>query len=199
MPVSLLVIGPHGAAFPAFGRRSLSAAKMMRMSDCGIEDVFLRLRWPETEGRPVCPDCGCSICYPCRRPAGPLRWRCKACRRDFSITSGTLFAWHKLLLRSYLLAVAAFCSEVKGKSMLAFSRELDVQHKTAFVLAHKLREAIAKRSHGDTVFGVKQEKGHSGECERRLRADDGVGVDEQLAGDSDESVGGDVRAIAYDR
>ena len=58
-----------------------------------------------------------------------------------------LFAWHKLPLRTYLLAVAGFCNEVKGKSMLAFCRELDVQYKTAFVLAHKLREAIAKRSH----------------------------------------------------
>lgn len=125
------------------GARSLSAAKIMRLSDSGVEDVFLRLRWPETDGKPVCPDCGCSICYACRRPEGQLRWRCKACRRDFSITSGTLFAWHKLPLRTYLLAVAGFCNEVKGKSMLAFSRELDVQYKTAFVLAHKLREAMA--------------------------------------------------------
>jgi len=38
------------------GARSLSAAKIMRMSDDGVEDVFLRLRWPETDGKPVCPD-----------------------------------------------------------------------------------------------------------------------------------------------
>ncbi len=130
------------------GARSLSAAKIMRMSDSAVENVFLRLRWPETDGKPVCPDCGCTICYACRRPEGQLRWRCKACRGDFSITSGTLFAWHKLPLRTYLLAVAGFCNEVKGKSMLAFSRELDVQYKTAFVLAHKLREAMASSIKG---------------------------------------------------
>jgi len=123
--------------------RSLSAAKIMRMSDRGVENVFLRLRWPDTDGKPVCPGCGCAICYACRRSADHPRWRCKACRGDFSITSGTLFAWHKLPLRTYLLAVAAFCNEVKGKSMLALARELDVQYKTAFVLAHKLREAMA--------------------------------------------------------
>jgi transposase-like protein len=133
--------------------RSLSAAKIMRMSDSGVENVFLRLRWPETDGKPVCPNCGCTICYACRRPAGQLRWRCKACRRDFSITSGTLFAWHKLPLRTYLLAVAGFCNEVKGKSMLAFSRELDVQYKTAFVLAHKLREAMASSVKGLQIGG----------------------------------------------
>ena len=135
------------------GARSLSAAKIMRMSDSGVENVFLRLRWPETDGKPVCPGCGCAICYACRRPAGQLRWRCKACRRDFSITSGTLFAWHKLPLRTYLLAVAGFCNEVKGKSMLAFSRELDVQYKTAFVLAHKLREAMASSVKGVQIGG----------------------------------------------
>ena len=135
------------------GARSLSAAKIMRMSDSGVENVFLRLRWPETDGKPVCPDCGCAICYACRRPAGQLRWRCKACRGDFSITSGTLFAWHKLPLRTYLLAVAGFCNEVKGKSMLAFSRELDVQYKTAFVLAHKMREAMASSVKGLRIGG----------------------------------------------
>ncbi len=40
------------------GARSLSAAKIMRMSDGGVENVFLRLRWPETDGKPVCADCG---------------------------------------------------------------------------------------------------------------------------------------------
>ena len=133
--------------------RSLSAAKIMRMSDSGVEAVFLRLRWPDTDGKPVCPDCGCSICYPCRRLTGHLRWRCKACRRDFSITSGTLSAWHKLPLRSYLPAVSAFCNEGKGKSMFAFSRELDLQYKTAFVLAHKLREAMAASAKGLRIGG----------------------------------------------
>jgi transposase-like protein len=133
--------------------RSLSLAKVMRLSDTGVEDVFQRLRWPDTGGKPVCPDCGCLICYACRRPAGQLRWRCKACRGDFSITSGTLFAWHKLPLRTYLLAVVVFCNEVKGKSMLALARDLDVQYKTAFVLAHKLREAMAASTKGLRIGG----------------------------------------------
>jgi transposase-like protein len=122
--------------------RSLSPGKVMRMSDRGAENVFLRLRWPRTDGKPVCPRCGCQICYDCRRAAGRPRWRCKACSADFSVTSDTLFAWHKLPLKTYLMAIAVFCNEVKGKSMLALSRDLDVHYKTAFVLAHKLREAM---------------------------------------------------------
>jgi transposase-like protein len=123
--------------------RSLSPAEVMRMSERDAENVFSRVRWPESNGEPVCPRCGCEICYDCRRSEHQPRWRCKACRADFSATSGTLFAWHKLPIKSYLLAISVFCNEVKGKSMLALSRDLDVQYKTAFVLAHKLREAMA--------------------------------------------------------
>jgi hypothetical protein len=67
------------------------------------------------------------------------------------VTSGTLFHAHKLPLKSYLLAIAIFCNEVKGKSMLAMSRDLGVQYKTSFVLAHKMREAMASEMRGVNV------------------------------------------------
>src|SRR6266404_7676896 len=136
--------------------RTLSLASVARMSDEEAERVFVQLRWADNDGNAYCPHCGCTIVYSCRRPNGALRWRCKACRKDFSVTSGTLFAFHKLPLRSYLLAIAIFCNEVKGKSMLAMSRDLGVQYKTSFVLAHKMREATqsssctARRDHGSS-------------------------------------------------
>jgi transposase-like protein len=112
----------------------------MRMTDEEVERVFIRLRWASYKGEPYCPHCGCTIVWACRRPGRAPRWRCKACQKDFSVTSGTLFAHHKMPLRSYLLAIAIFCNEVKGKSMLALARDLGVQYKTSFVLAHKMRE-----------------------------------------------------------
>jgi transposase-like protein len=115
----------------------------MRMSDEEVEQVFIRLRWAGNKGDPYCPHCGCRTVYACRRPGRAPRWRCKACQKDFSITSGTLFAFHKMPLRAYLLAIAIFCNEVKGKSMLALSRDMGVQYKTSFALAHKMREAMA--------------------------------------------------------
>jgi transposase-like protein len=123
--------------------RSLSLAKVLGMTEPAAEMMFAAIRWAETEGRPVCPGCGCPTCYDCRRPSGAPRWRCKACRADFSLTSGTLFAFRKLPIRVYLAAIVIFVNEVKGKSALALSRDLDIQYKTAFVLAHKIREAMA--------------------------------------------------------
>jgi transposase-like protein len=133
--------------------RTLSLASVARMSDEEAERVFVRLRWADNDGDAYCPHCGCTIVYSCRRPNRAPRWRCKACRKDFSVTSGTLFAFHKLPLRSYLLAIAIFCNEVKGKSMLALSRDLGTQYKTAFVLAHKMREAMASELRGVNIGG----------------------------------------------
>jgi len=112
--------------------RTLTLASVARMSDEEAERVFIRLRWSDNDGNAYCPHCGCLKVYSCRRPNGAPRWRCKACRKDFSVTSGTLFASHKMPLRAYLLAIAVFCNEVKGKSMLALSRDLGTHYKTAF-------------------------------------------------------------------
>ncbi len=133
--------------------RTLSIASVLRMSDVEAETVFANIRWAETEGKPVCPHCGCPTCYECRRPNGAFRFRCKACRKDFSVTSGTLFAFHKMPLRNYLAAIVIFCNEVKGKAALSLARDLDVQYKTAFVLAHKLREAMAYELKGMQMGG----------------------------------------------
>jgi len=69
------------------------------------------------------------------------------------MTSGTLFASHKMPLRSYLFAIAIFANEVKGKSALALSRDLGTSYKTCFVLLHKLREALAGEIKGRVVSG----------------------------------------------
>ena len=133
--------------------RSLSLAKVLGMTASAAEAMFAAIRWAETNGQPVCPRCGCPTCYDCRRPTGAPRWRCKSCRADFSLTSGTLFAFHKLPIRTYLAAIVIFVNEVKSKSALALSRDLDVQYKTAFVLAHKIREAMASEMKGATIGG----------------------------------------------
>lgn len=131
--------------------KTLTLAEVFRMSNEAAEVAMMKVRWTETNGQPFCPRCGSLTVYLCRRPSGAARWRCKDCRGDFSITSGTLFASHKLPLRVYLAAIVIFCNEVKGKNALALSRDLGLAYKTAFVLAHKLREAMAEEMRGREI------------------------------------------------
>ena len=134
--------------------KTLTLATVFRMTDAEAETMFRGVRWPDTQGAPVCPRCGGLDAYECRRPKGALRFRCKACKGDFTITSGTLFDNHKLPLKAYLAIIAIFCNEVKGKSALAISRDLGLSYKSAFVLLHKMREAMAEEMKGRVVSGV---------------------------------------------
>lgn len=74
-------------------------------------------------------------------------------RLTFSVTSGTIFAFHKLPLKDYLIAIAIFTNAVKGISALQLSRDLDVQYKTAFVLAHKIRESLMEQRDESALAG----------------------------------------------
>lgn len=137
--------------------KTLSLATVFRMSDKDAETTFRNIRWHNTSGQSVCPHCGGLDAYEARRPNGTLRFRCKACTKDFTLTSGTMFASHKLPLQTYLAAIAIFCNEVKGKSALAMSRDLSVSYKCAFVLSHKLREAMAEELKGRMIGGEGKE------------------------------------------
>lgn len=130
--------------------RTLSVSRVARMSDEEAHRTFRMLRWAETGGEPVCPRCDCAACY--SYESRPI-FKCKACGSQFSVTSGTIFASRKLPIRDYLLAIAIFVNAVKGISALQLGRDLDVQYKTAFVLAHKLREAMAAEHAGMTLRG----------------------------------------------
>jgi transposase-like protein len=99
--------------------KTLSLAQVFRMTDTEAEAAFKMIRWADTNGAPVCPSGGSVDAFEARRANGALRFRCKGCKKDFTITSGTLFASHKLPLKGYLAAIAVFCNDVKGKSAFA--------------------------------------------------------------------------------
>lgn len=119
--------------------RTLSLKAIYSEGEDAAYRRFCRLRWPETEGAPVCPVCGCLDIY---ELTARRRFKCAACHRQFSVTSGTIFASRKLAFVDLLGAICLFVNASKGLSAVQLSRDLDVQHKTAFVLMHKLREAM---------------------------------------------------------
>jgi transposase-like protein len=124
--------------------RSLSLGQVLRLSDEEAHAKFVEIRWSDNGGQPYCPHCGCADVYGFRcRPI----WRCKGCNKQFSVTSSTIFHSRKLPHRDYLAAIAIFVNGAKGHSALQLSRDLDCQYKTAFVLAHKLREAMGSEVH----------------------------------------------------
>ena len=120
--------------------RTLSLKAIYQGGEEKAYEAFKRLRWQETKGEPVCPKCGCLDHYAITTRR---KFKCAACHAQYSVTSGTMFASRKLSFTDLLAAICLFVNGSKGMSAVQFSRDLDVQYKTAFVLAHKLREALA--------------------------------------------------------
>lgn len=131
--------------------RTLSLARVMRLSDADAYAVFREVRWAETEGSPVCPRCGSVEAY---EYTSRRIFKCKGCAAQFSVTTGTIFASRKMSYRDVLAAIAIFCNGAKGVSALQVSRDLDCQYKTAYVLCHKLREAMAADTKSAKLGGI---------------------------------------------
>ena len=90
-----------------------------------------------------CPHCGTvdrASRIKSERRAG--LWFCNACRKQFSVTVGTLFERSKVPLHKWLLAVHLMSSSKKGISAHQLHRTLGVTYKTAWFMSHRIREGM---------------------------------------------------------
>ena len=126
-----------------------------KSKNIGLKDIFrlteseafhlLKVkRWgnPDNIRDVCCPHCG--IRHHAYFLESRKRWCCKHCQRYFYITTNTIFAFHKLPLVDILAATLLMVNSSKGISAIDISRHLNINYKTAFVLCHKLREALFK-------------------------------------------------------
>lgn len=104
------------------------------------------LRWPNG---PICPHCG-DVDNATKlegKSTRPGVYKCKSCRKPFSVTVGTLFERSKIPLNKWVLATHLLTSSKKGMSAHQLHRMLGVTYKTAWFMAHRIREAM--RPHDD--------------------------------------------------
>jgi transposase-like protein len=130
--------------------RTLSLKAIYAAGEDRAYETFCKLRWPETDGEAVCPHCGGLDAY---KITTRRRFKCAACGKQFSVTSGTILASRKMAFVDLLAAICIVANAAKGISALQLARDIDVQHKTAFVLAHKIREALAAETKGTELNG----------------------------------------------
>jgi transposase-like protein len=124
----------------------------MRLSEEDAHARFVTIRFATNGGEPFCPRCGAVKVYTLAEV--PIRWKCSACRRKFSVTSGTIFHSRKLAIRDHLAVIALFCNGLKGVAALRMARDININPKSAFVLLHKLREAMGGSIGADELTGT---------------------------------------------
>lgn len=111
---------------------------------------FERIRWPKG---PRCPRCGSERIskFIADGKTGKPRhlYTCIACRYQYTVTVGSIFHDSHLPLTKWFLAIYMMCSAKKGIPALQLQRELEVNYRTAWYMAHRIR--IAMREDGDLL------------------------------------------------
>jgi transposase-like protein len=111
------------------------------------------IRWPNGA---VCPHCD-SDRPPYRLNSKATRrrlWKCPACRKQFTVTVGTIFESSHIPLNKWLLAFYLLCSSKKGMSAHQLHRSLGVTYKTAWFMFHRIRHAMADPDFQRPLTGV---------------------------------------------
>lgn len=99
------------------------------------------IRWPDG---PICPHCGSvdAATKLAGKSTRPGVYKCRACRKPFSVTVGTVFERSKIPLHKWELAIHLMSASKKGMSAHQLHRMLGVTYKTAWFMAHRIREAM---------------------------------------------------------
>jgi transposase-like protein len=121
-------------------------------TEAQCEAALEQSRWPQGFVCPSCNETGCSVFI-----AGAHKmFQCRACRHQTSLTAGTLFQSTKLPLTTWFLAIYHISQAKTGLSALALKRYLGVRYPTAWLIQHKLMQAMSERETKYTLSGSVQ-------------------------------------------
>ena len=119
--------------------------------------LFESWRWPD--GKAICPHCKHDEAYKLTSKATSkhkLRagvYCCSACRKTFTATVGTILEDSHIPISKWLMTIFILCSAKKSVSALQLHRMLGVTYKTAWFMAHRLREAMAPKDNAPPMGG----------------------------------------------
>jgi len=113
-------------------------------------EFFERMRWGEC---PCCPRCGDTDVYQMRERKTRERnsrflWRCRGCKKQFTVRIGTVLEDSPIPLRHWAFAFWAASSSKKGVSALEIQRQTGLSYRSALFVLHRIRFAMAPTENG---------------------------------------------------
>src|SRR3972149_3083207 len=134
--------------------------KLKHFSDMNEDEAreFLEnLRWPDGA---VCPHCGSDKSYKLeakpnsKKPVRAGVYMCAKCRKQFTVTVGTIFESSRIPLRKWVMAFYLMNTSKKGISAHQLHRMLGITYKTAWFMCHRIRESMRKEPVNTLLEGI---------------------------------------------
>ena len=132
----------------------MSLITIAKMTEDQAREHLESLRWPEG---PVCPHCECGdrVYALLGKSHRKGLYKCGACRKQFTVTVGTVMHRSKISLQKWIMAFHLICSSKKGISALQLQRNLDLgSYQTAWHMAHRIRSAMQEEPMAELLQGT---------------------------------------------
>ena len=149
-------------------RTGMSLTELFRRypDDAAAEAQFEKWRWPHGV---ACHHCG-SVRVTQVASRRPMPFRCKDCRRHFSVTSGTVMHGSMLGAQTWLIGLFLLLANPKGRSSVQLAADLGITQKSAWHLAHRIRAALEDGGMGGFVGPVEVDETYIGGKARNMHA-----------------------------
>jgi transposase-like protein len=136
---------------------NLNFDKISKITENEAREYLEKIRW---NAEIACVHCGSMNFYKLnpkpnsKKPVRKVVYKCKDCKKQFTVTVGTIFEGSHIPLRTWLMAIALMCASKKGISAHQLHRMLGITYKSAWFMAHRIRYGMTKDNIAEKLNGT---------------------------------------------